>query len=177
MITLEQFFETIEYKISNGEPCITIHDRWPATARFLACEDNFEVSTVACVFDTVDQMVYQMYAIDYKANRAYRWTHPAWVESYKASVERSAKDGYRDEPFENSQWIDLDVASDLIEKASAIHREQPYDDRIEIPLTIEDDVLFKLMLEAHRRDITFNQLVTEAVEQAIEKYRLKGELE
>lgn len=176
MITLEQFFEAVEYKITLGEQYNSIYGAWPDTARFLASEDNHEVSTVACVFDTADQTVYQMYAIDYKADRAYRWTHPDWIESHKAAREKAAKDGFHDHPFENGEWIELDVASDLLEKASAIHREQPYDDRVQIQLNIEDDVLLKLMLEAHRRDITFNQLVVEAVEAAIEKHRAEGVL-
>ena len=33
------------------------------------------------------------------------------------------------------------------------------DNRAEIEIDLPDDVLFGLMMEAHRRDITFNQLV------------------
>lgn len=43
------------------------------------------------------------------------------------------------------------------------------DNMIDIELDLEDDLLFDLMLEAHRRDITLNQMVQLILTRAIEE--------
>ena len=40
-----------------------------------------------------------------------------------------------------------------------ITHEEPLDGKETIELTLEKELVYELMLEAHRRDITFNQLV------------------
>ena len=42
------------------------------------------------------------------------------------------------------------------------------DDRAEIEINIPDDVLFALMMEAHRRDITLNQMVERILREQID---------
>jgi len=41
--------------------------------------------------------------------------------------------------------------------------------KVDVEIDIEDDLLFKLMLEAHKRDITLNQLVEDILRKALEK--------
>jgi hypothetical protein len=44
----------------------------------------------------------------------------------------------------------------------------------EIEIDLDDETLFQLMLEAHRRDITFNKLVEEILLKEIEKHESKS---
>ena len=69
--------------------------------------------------------------------------------------------------FGESKYTDLDVAEDILEKARAIVRQEPYDIRVKVPVDFTDEDLLKYMKMAHERDITFNQLVEEALRHAI----------
>ena len=44
----------------------------------------------------------------------------------------------------------------------------------EVEIDLDDETLFQLMLEAHRRNITFNKLVEEILLQEIEKHESKS---
>jgi predicted HicB family RNase H-like nuclease len=49
------------------------------------------------------------------------------------------------------------------------------DNRVSIELDLENDLLFELMLQAHKQDITLNQLVENILREFIEKEKLKNE--
>lgn len=63
-------------------------------------------------------------------------------------------------------WADateLETDEDLLEKFNAIVQGRDYDTRVSIPIDLPEDYLMALMLEAHRQDITFNQLVVNII--------------
>jgi collagenase-like PrtC family protease len=68
-------------------------------------------------------------------------------------------------------YTDLETVEDFIAKARAIIAGEPYDTRIQVPVDFSDEELLTYMKLAHERDITFNQLVEEALREAIEKYK------
>lgn len=41
--------------------------------------------------------------------------------------------------------------------------------KMDLEIDIDEDILFKTMLEAHKRDMTLNQLVTEAITEVIKE--------
>ena len=45
------------------------------------------------------------------------------------------------------------------------------DDRVDVPIDLDRDTLFQLMLSAHEQDITLNQHVENILRIAIEKYQ------
>jgi hypothetical protein len=57
----------------------------------------------------------------------------------------------------------------------AIREGEDYDTRVLMPVEFSDEDLLKYMKLAHERDITFNQLVEEALLMAIEEHKLKIE--
>ena len=59
---------------------------------------------------------------------------------------------------------------DFIQKCLAIREGEDYDTRVSIPIDIPDEVLLQYMKLAHERDMTFNQLVEEALQHAIDEY-------
>ena len=65
--------------------------------------------------------------------------------------------------------MDLETDEDFLEKASAIFDGKDYDTRVSIPVDFTDEELLRYMTLAHERDITFNQLVEEALRHAIEE--------
>jgi hypothetical protein len=166
MITFQDFLETVDYEITGGDAycwhCFGEYARILSSDGTITNGDDND-SSVSIVFDPRDQVVYQMEAFDFTTDTAYRWTNPDWQKEYDAEVKRR---GIKDEAFDGVPYIDIDVASDMLEKAHAIHRGIEYDRRVQIPVEFDDETLLLLMMEAHKRDITFNQLVEQAVAEA-----------
>jgi len=165
MITLKQFFETANYRITEGSDygwqCFGEHayqlDSW---------NGDQKGHTLSVVFDTDTQTVYQVEAFDYLRERAYRMVNPAFKEAFDAeSKDRDVIDmAWERDDGTPVGFIDLEVEEDFLEKATAIVQGQDYDTRVSIPLNFSDEELLRYMIIAHERDITFNQLVVEAIQ-------------
>ena len=74
-----------------------------------------------------------------------------------------------DQAWDEVNYIDIEVDDDFIQKCLAIKAGEKYDTRIQVPVDIPDEDLLQYMKLAHERDITFNQLVEEALRNAIEE--------
>lgn len=46
------------------------------------------------------------------------------------------------------------------------------DNRVEVELDLEEDVILRLALEAHKRDITLNKMVEILLQEVIDKYNV-----
>ena len=156
MITLKQFMETVNYRISEGSD-------WngfaPGAYSLDSWNGNQDGHSLCIIFNTKDQTVYSVQACDYKRNRAYRFTHP----DHRKDLDREA--------WDDVDWCDLDVEEDWLEKAQAIVAGEDYDTRVSIPLDLGEDELFRLMSMAHEQDITLNRLVEQIIQQVVDKHR------
>lgn len=175
MITLKQWMEVCGYRITEGSEygwqCFG-HNAY----RLDSWNGDQDGHTISIVFDTRTQEVYEVEAFDYKRERAYRMVNPAYKEAFDAEfVDREILDmAWEDEEGNPVKYIDLDVEEDFMDKAYAICNDQEYDTRVQVPVNFTDDELLTYMKMAHERDITFNQLVEEALRAAIEDAK-KGE--
>jgi len=166
MITLKDFMETIQYKITEGSdygwscygPDAHSIDSWNE----IQGDGGYTITTV---FDKKDQTVYQMEAWDYTNDRCYRWIDPTYIDAYKEECEQ------RDVDFNNAfdavDFIDLETEEDILEKARAMVAGEDYDTRVSVPLTLDDDQMFELMKSAHEKDVTLNQLVENILREVI----------
>ena len=171
MTEIKDFLETIEYKITEGSdycwdcygPNAYQLDSWNG----LHDDGGY---TINCTFDKHDQTVYQLEAWDYATTRYYRWINPDYIDAVKDEYKNRGLD------FENAidsdNYIDLELADDLLEKALAMIEGQEYDTRVQVPLTLEDDDMFELMKMAHAQDLTLNQLVENLLRRAVEDHAL-----
>lgn len=167
MITMRHFMEAVDYRITEGSDygwnCYGHNayqlDSWDG--------DNDDGYSIGIVFDRVTQLVYQMDAHDYKNSRAYRWIHPDYKKKNDQETRERMIDA--DEAWDDVRYVDLEVADDMLEKARAIASGRDYDTRVQIPLDIDDSTLLGLFMEAHRQDITLNELVCRALEQEIRR--------
>ena len=50
------------------------------------------------------------------------------------------------------------------------------DNRVEFELDLEEDVIFQLAMEAHKRDITLNNMIEIILRELLEKYKIDGTL-
>jgi hypothetical protein len=164
MITVKEFMEICNYKITEGSDyCWQCYG--PHAYRLDSWNQDQEGHTVSIVFDTRTHVVYEASAYDYKRNRAYRLINPDY--KFAHDDEAAGRGVDINQAWDDVNYIDLDVDDDFIQKALAIVADEDYDTRVEVPLTLPDDVLFELMKLAHERDVTLNQLVEEVLWTAI----------
>ena len=164
MLTLKEWMEIVDYRITEGSDygwnCFG-----PNAYRLDYWNQDQDGHSVIIVFDTRTHDVYEVSAYDYSRNRAYRLINPAFKEDY--SEEAKSRDVDENQAWDDVNYIDLDVDEDFLEKARAIVAGEDYDTRIQIPVEFTDEELLRYMKLAHERDITFNQLVEEALRHAI----------
>ena len=178
MISLKQFMEAVDYRITEGS-----NYQWQCFGPNAYCLDSWngdqQGHTVSIIFDTRTQEVYQVMAYDYSRDRAYRMTNP----DYKADFDAECEDReVIDEAWELDdgtpiKYVDLEVEEDFLEKVRAIVNDEDYDTRVQIPVEFTDEELFQYMKLAHERDMTFNEFVEEALRYAIEDAKIRQELD
>ena len=166
MITLKEYLEAIQFKITEGS-----NYGWNCygpNARYLDCykEDSYSISAL---FDSKDQFVYAIELWDYINNREYRWQHPDYKEAFLAEAKERKIDP--SESLDNAKFIDLEVTDDILEKISKVVNEEAYDERVKVPVDLSDETMYNLMKIAHERDITFNQLVNDLLREEIERQK------
>lgn len=164
MITLQEFLESIQYKITEGSDYGW--DCFGPNARYLDSLKD-DCYSISALFDNQTQIVYIVELWDYINHREYRWQHPDYVESYKKEALRRNIDPT--ESLDGSKYIELDVEDDMLEKIQRIVAGEEYDSRVKVPVDFTDEELLQYMKLAHEMDITFNELVERALKEAIDQ--------
>jgi hypothetical protein len=165
-MTLKDLLKALDYKISGGSDYQW--DCFGINARFLDFESDY--GTASVVFDSENQTIYvaEVWVKGYDNNNSpYRWFNPDYKDAYTAEA-KQRKVKWR-KAYDDVKFIDLELAEDFFEKASAIMNGVDFDKRILVPLNLDDDLMLELCMQAHKRDITLNQLVEEILTTLIEQ--------
>jgi hypothetical protein len=135
-----------------------------SNARYLDYESDHAHATV--LFDSQTQMVYEA-SVNAKDEKLtpYRWLNPEYKDAYYA--ESADKKIDPNNAWDDTNWCDLEVTDDWLEKARAIFNGESFDNRVQVPIDLDDDMMLELCLEAHKRDITLNKMVEQILEMAI----------
>jgi hypothetical protein len=156
MITIKDFMECVDYRITEGSEYL-----WQCfgpNAHSLDCwngeHDGF---SIGIVFDTKKTTVYKFEAHDYSKQNSYRWIHPDWKEIHNNEAKNKNVD--IKQAYDDINFIDIDVAEDILEKATHIVMGIDYDERVQVPLDLPETLMNKLFRMAHEQDITLNELV------------------
>jgi hypothetical protein len=174
MITVKEFMELVEYRITEGDSYLwkCFGDSAFSLSSWNGDQDGWSMNMV---FDTKDQTVYIVEVCDYARDKAYRMINPNYKMVHDAEALSRGVDPK--EAWDDVNYVDLETVEDFVEKAEAIRDGEDYDTRVDVPLTVPDDVLFELMKRAHEQDITLNQLVEQILWTAIEDDRINRELQ
>ena len=163
---LAQVNEAMQHMITEGSEY-----GWQCwdNARYLDYESDY--AGVSVVYNTKTQEVYQaeVNAKDDSIIKPYRWLNPRYKEAMIAEAKERRVDP--DQAWDDVKWYDLETEEDWIEKATAIFNGEEFDERIQVPLDLEDDMLMRLALEAHKRDITLNKMVEIVLQQSIDNHK------
>ena len=156
MITIKDFMETVDYRITEGSDF-----GWRCFGPNTYCLDSWNGEqdgySVGIIFDTKNQTVYKFEAHDYSKENSYRWVHPDWREIYNNDAKNRGVDNKQ--AYDDVNFIDLEVAEDMLEKVRAIVNGEDYDTRIQVPLDLPDSLLNKLFRLAHEQDVTLNEYI------------------
>ena len=172
MITLKDFMEAVDYRITEGDAYC-----WQCYGPNAYCLDSWngehEGYSISFIFDTKTQVAYEIAMYDYANNRAYRLTNPDFI---KARETETTNRGMGDEAWDDVMYIDLDVEADMMEKVHAIVAGEEYDTRVQMQIEFTDDELLRYMKLAHDMDITFNEFIVRALQSAITAHGLGNDI-
>jgi hypothetical protein len=162
----EEFFKTVEYRITEGSDYC-----WQCYGDNAYTLDSWDGEqdghSFSIIFDTKTQTVYELQAHDYTHTRAYRWINPEFKSAFEAEgASRGVNNG---QAWDDLEYVDLEVVEDFFEKMTAIHAGLDYDTRVQVPVDFSDEELLTYMKLAHERDITFNQLVEQCLREVIDQ--------
>ena len=173
MLTLKEFMELVDYKITEGGEygwqCFG--DDAYSLSSWNGDQDGWSFDIV---FDRQTQEVYTVEVCDYKRQRAYRMINPDFQQAY--DDEAVTHGTTAKQAWDDVDYVDLEIDEDFVAKAMWIKTDQDYDTRVSVPLTIPDDALFELMKQAHEQDITLNQLVENILRKFIDDEDTKAHL-
>jgi len=167
MITMKEWMELVDYKITEGSDfCWNCYgddaymlDSWNG-------EQDGHSFTV--IFDTKTQVVYEVQAHDYVHQRAYRMVNDDFRKKLKKEARKRNID--KNTAWDDVNYVDLEVDDDFIQKCLSIKAGEDYDTRVSVPLELDDDMLFDLMKMAHEHDVTLNEMVEVVLRQVIDQH-------
>jgi hypothetical protein len=168
---LKQVNEITNHRITEGsEYCWNCYPN----ARYLSYESEF--AHVSVLYSTETQEIYEAdvsvkvdnWFDEDKNMRPYRWLNPEYKDAM-ISEAKTRKVKWR-KAWDDVKWIDLEVEEDFLEKTKAIFNGESHDKRIQVPIELEDDVMLELCMEAHKRDITLNQMVEKVLREVIDTH-------
>lgn len=165
MLTLKEWMEIVDYKITEGSDYLW-HCFGPNSYNLSSWNGEHDGYSFNIVFDTVTQEVYTVEACDYKNDRAYQLVNPAYKDDYNREV--TSRGLFSNQAWDDVNFVELETDDDFFEKALAIKEGKDYDTRVSVPLELEDSELFELMKMAHERDMTLNDFVSEIITQFCE---------
>jgi hypothetical protein len=163
---MKEWMELVDYKITEGGDygwqCFG-----PNSYRLDSWNGVHGVGgySFSIVFSTKSQKVYEVSVCDYTNDRAYRMINPKNQEKHRKEAE--ARNVNLNEAWDDVDYVDLDVVDDFIQKCLAIRAGEDYDTRVQVPVDFSDEELLQYMKLAHERDMTFNELVEEALRHAL----------
>jgi len=165
-MNLKDLCETFDFKITGGSEYTW--NCYGPNARYL--DFNNDKADCSVIFDSITQLVYQAEVwIKDSEHRPYRWVNSDFT--VKLSDEAKSRGIDNTIAFDSVTFVDLEVDEDFLEKAKAIWNGLPFDERVQVP--IDEDVWLDLAKEAHKRDITINQLTELILNEEINRHKEK----
>ena len=174
MLNMKEWMELVDYKITEGGDygwrCFGLNSYQLSHWNSVHGKGGWSANIV---FSTKSEKVYCVEVCDYTNDRAYRMINPDYVKKHNKESKNRGELG--NQAWDGVEFVDLEVDDDFMQKFLAIKSGQNYDTRVSVPVNFSDEDLLQYMKLAHERDITFNELVTQALIKAIEQHEINPE--
>lgn len=158
MITLKEWMEVVDYRITEGSD----YNGYGGAYALSSWSGSNDGHSLEIIFDQKTQVVYEVQACDYRHNRAYRLINELYKEERKDN-----------EAWDDTKWTDLEEDDDWIQKALSIVAGKDYDTRVSVPIDLPDDELLKICMAAHKLDLTLNAYIEQVLKEVIERHSLE----
>lgn len=172
MLNMKEWMELVDYRITEGGDygwqCFGPNSYQLSHWNGVHGKGGWSANIV---FSTKSQKVYCVEVCDYTNDRAYRMINPDYMK--KHNKESKPHGELANQAWDGIEFVDLEVDDDFIQKCLAIKAGEQYDTRVSVPVDFSDEDLLQYMKLAHDRDITFNELVTQALIEAIEQHKIE----
>ena len=168
MITMKEWMELVDYKITEGSDY-----GWQCYGPNAYCLDSWNGVhgkggySFSIVFSTKTQKVYEVSMCDYTNDRAYRMINPSKIEKHRKEAE--SKSVLANQAWDDVDYVDLEVDDDFFQKALAIQAGEDYDTNISVPIDLPDDLLMFAFKCAHEENMTFNDWMNKMLRGFIDK--------
>ncbi|MFW5804807.1 MAG: hypothetical protein ACOCWG_06215 [bacterium] len=176
MITLQEVMELGKFKITGSEQFLWTCYGYDAriidfsfNEHDLYAREVKQDAELSVIFDTKTQTVYEVYVHDYVKENYYKMVNPDYFDKLVKYSQEHQKN-YKI-VFEDEEYTFLETNDDFITKASAIINNEPYDERIAVPLELSDEEFMRLAMLAHKNDMSINEFVEKNIEKMINKYK------
>lgn len=168
MITMKEWMELVDYKITEGSEygwtCYGPNAYQLSSWNGLHDKGGWSFNIV---FSTKTQKVYEISVCDYTNNRAYRMIAEDKRKKYaKASKHMGIN---LNEAWDDVDYVDLEVVEDFMEKAHAIKAGLDYSTDISVPLDLPDDLIMFAFKAAHAENMTFNDWMNKMLKEFINR--------
>jgi hypothetical protein len=168
MITLKEWMEVVEYRVTEGSTFC-----WQCYGSNAYALDSWngdqDGNSFTIIFDTKTQVVYEVQSHDYKNQRAYRLVNPLFKS--QREVESTDRKVPLDQAWDEVDYVDLEADDDWFQKALAIVAGEDYDTRVSIPIDLPEEELMVLFKMAHDRDMTFNDFIEQVLREQLERLK------
>jgi hypothetical protein len=170
MITMREWMELVDYKITEGDSygwqCFGPNAYQLSSWNGIHGAGGYSFNIV---FSTKTQKVYEVSVCDYTNNRAYRMIALDKQEKYRKEAKRNFTN--LNEAWDNVDYVDLEVDDDFISKCLAIKAGEDYSTDVSIPLDLPDDLLMFAFKAAHAENMTFNDWMNKMLKSFIDKVK------
>jgi hypothetical protein len=168
MITLKEWLELADYKITEGDKygwqCYGPYSHTLSSWNGIHGPGGYSMDIT---FSTKSQKVYEVSVCDYTHDRAYRMINPKFREKHRK--EALARNVNLNEAWDCVNYVDLEVVDDFIQKVLAIKAGEEYSTDVSIPLDLPDDLLMFAFKCAHAENMTFNDWMNQMLRNFIDK--------
>jgi len=170
MITMKEWMELVDYKITEGSDYLW-HCYGPNAYRLdswngVHGKGGFSFSIV---FSTKTQKVYEVSVYDYTNDRAYRMIVENKLDKHRREAETHGVD--MNEAWDDVSYVDLEVDDDFIQKCLAIRAGEDYSTDVSVPLDLPDDLLLFAFKAAHAENMTFNDWMNKMLKSFVDQVK------
>jgi len=169
MITLKEWMELVDYKITEGSDytwsCYGPNAYQLSSWNGLHDKGGYSFNIV---FSTKTQKIYEVTVCDYTNDRAYRLIAENKREKYAKEAKRHLVN--LNEAWDDVEYVDLEVDDDFIQKCLAIKAGEEYSTDISMPLDLPDDLLMFAFKAAHAENMTFNDWMNKMLKNYIDEF-------
>lgn len=167
-----EIIQAAQYKIVEGSDY-----QWQCygkNARMLDFTSDGGDSGVNCIFDSVDQTIYEV-CVYPKKGECYRWVNPEYLSALKKEYKKRELDFNM--ATESEKWIVLENKEDVLRKTSQVINTGQCDDDITIIVDLPKEELYQLCLKAHKENMTLNDyLIKTALDEISEDKQKTGKV-